>query len=118
MTDYLGMLTGNNVVSPLPNPTPEEAVRALLGNAAKQYIYNPQTKRIFPNSMLYQENLPQIKNGQMSREDMQKVLPLIMGASAPGLQPGRAVPVGGMVDKATALPMPVRQVNSIQQAFR
>ena len=92
------MRLGTKIVLPIPSPTLKERGASLVKGFSKNFLYDPDRRRVLPQSMLWSENLPQVKNGKLSPEDMQKAIGLVSGFSmAGGLQPGRAVKMGGML---------------------
>jgi hypothetical protein len=84
MDDAIALI--NPPKSPLPDPTITQRALSIVQGLGKNLIYNPDNNRMFPQSPFYPENRPQFANGQMSPEDLQKVLPIIAGMSMPGVQ--------------------------------
>ena len=109
MFNLLDFLVGKKVTSPIPDPTIPEMASSALQGLSKNYIYNPETKKIFPNSMM--NNSPDFRGGRVSEDDLAKILPIIMSASLTGTKPGRVIPVNGMQKGYIRMAAPKNVVN-------
>jgi len=54
-----------------------------LPELLQQYIFNPQTKRVLPQSMLYPENQPDMTSSRVTPESLTKATPLMFMTSGP-----------------------------------
>lgn len=102
-----------NILDILFKTTPQEPKKehmfGWLGDQiVKDYIYNPDTKKILPNSMM--NNTPDLTKGKLSNEDLQNIASIIL----PSPKLGRSIPVKGM----KPINLPPRNVVSITDLLK
>lgn len=90
------------------NPPKDHMFGWLGDQVVKDYIYNPDTKKILPNSMM--NNTPDFSKGTLNDKDLQGLLGLIM----PAPKTGRVIPVKGMAP----ISLPPRNVVSITDLLK
>lgn len=90
------------------NPPKDHMFGWLGDQVVKDYIYNPETKKILPNSMM--NNTPDITKGKLSNEDLQSLASIIL----PSPKLGRSIPVKGM----KPINLPPRNVVSITDLLK